>query len=269
MNTKGRAFSGLLRTALRQQLQYRSAMMAGVVTQIAFGLIYTMVYQAFFREGQGRADLTLMQTVSYVWLSQGTYRMMPWSGLRDIEAMMRDGRIAFELTRPRDLFGMWYARAMALRTAPLLVNLPLVLAAALLMPGEFALRLPIEFLPLGALSLLLAMLLTSAVTVALTGSYFWTISGQGINRIVPMLGNLLAGNVVPLGLFPAGVRQVLRALPFASMLDAPLRILVGGKSPAGAGTGRFADGLADRAAGAGALRDPCRCAQMRRAGRLS
>ena len=69
--------------------------------------------------------------------------MMPWSGLRDIEAMMRDGRIAFELTRPRDLFGMWYARAMALRTAPLLVNLPLVLAAALLMPGEFALRLPI------------------------------------------------------------------------------------------------------------------------------
>ena len=167
MNTKGRAFSGLLRTALRQQLQYRSAMMAGVVTQIAFGLIYIMVYQAFFREGQGRADLTLMQTVSYVWLSQGTYRMMPWSGLRDIEAMMRDGRIAFELTRPRDLFGMWYARAMALRTAPLLVNLPLVLAAALLMPGEFALRLPIEFLPLGALSLLLAMLLTSAVTVAL------------------------------------------------------------------------------------------------------
>ena len=154
MNTKGRAFSGLLRTALRQQLQYRSAMMACVVTQIAFGLIYIMVYQAFFREGQGRADLTLMQTVSYVWLSQGTYRMMPWSGLRDIEAMMRDGRIAFELTRPRDLFGMWYARAMALRTAPLLVNLPLVLAAALLMPGEFALRLPIEFLPLGALSLL-------------------------------------------------------------------------------------------------------------------
>ena len=219
MNTKGRAFSGLLRTALRQQLRYRSAMMAGVVTQIAFGLIYIMVYQAFFREGQGRADLTLMQTVSYVWLSQGTYRMMPWSGLRDIEAMMRDGRIAFELTRPRDLFGMWYARAMALRTTPLLVNLPLVLAAALLMPGEFALRLPIEFLPLGALSLLLAMLLTSAVTVALTGSYFWTISGQGINRIVPMLGNLLAGNVVPLGLFPAGIRQVLRALPFASMLD--------------------------------------------------
>ena len=45
--------------------------------------------------------------------------------------------------------------------------------------------------------------------------------------VLTLLGNLLAGNVVPLGLFPAGIRQVLRALPFASMLDAPLRILVG------------------------------------------
>ena len=33
---------------------------------------------------------------------------------------------------PRDLFGMWYARAMALRTAPLLVNLPLILSGILI-----------------------------------------------------------------------------------------------------------------------------------------
>lgn len=73
--------------------------------------------------------------MGYVWLSQGTYRMMPWSGLRDIDAMMRDGRIAFELARPRDLFSMWYGRAMSLHLAPLLINLPLVLLAALLLPG--------------------------------------------------------------------------------------------------------------------------------------
>ncbi len=114
---------------------------------------------------------------------------------------------------------MWYARAMALRNRA--VGQPCRWCwRRAADAGEFALRLPIEFLPLGALSLLLAML-TSAVTVALTGSYFWTISGQGINCIVPMLGNLLAGNVVPLGLFPAGIRQVLRALPFCVDVDAP------------------------------------------------
>lgn len=221
-----RAFVSMARTALRQQMQYRAAALAGVATQVVFAWIYIMVYQAFYREGAG-ADLTLKQAISYVWIAQGTYRMMPWSGLRPIEEMMRDGRIAFELTRPRDLYGMWMGRAMALRTAPLLINLPIVLAVGLIMPRDMRLVMELRLLPLGALSLLMGMLLSSAMTVLLTGTYFWTVSGQGINRIVPMVGSLLAGNILPLGFFPEGVRAFLRALPFAGMLDAPLRILVG------------------------------------------
>ncbi len=223
-----RAFAAMTKTALRQQMQYRSAALAGVFTQIIFGLIYVMVYQAFFDLGvSGNADLTMTQAVSYVWISQATYRMMPWSGVRDIESMMRDGRIAFELARPRDLYGLWYGRAMALRTSPLLINFPIVTVIALLLPGDLKLVFDLGMLPVGALSLLLAMLVSSAMTTALTGTYFWTISGQGINRIVPMLGALLAGNILPLGMFPEGVRSVLRLLPFASMLDAPLRMLTG------------------------------------------
>lgn len=222
-----RAFLALARTALRQQMQYRAAALAGVATQLAFGFLLASVYQAFYAGGAGEADLTLAQAVSYVWLSQGTYRMMPWSGLRDIDAMMRDGRIAFELARPRALFSMWYGRALSLRTSPLLINLPLLLVISLLLPGDFRLRLALPMLPLGALSLLLGMLNSAAVTTLLTGTYFWTISGQGINRIAPMIGSFLAGNIIPLGLLPAALRQALRLLPFAAMLDAPLRILVG------------------------------------------
>ena len=202
-----RAFLALARTALRQQMQYRSAALAGVATQLAFGFLLASVYQAFYAGGSGQGDLTLAQTVGYVWLSQGTYRMMPWSGLRDIDAMMRDGRIAFELARPRDLFSMWYGRAMSLRTAPLLINLPLVLLAALLLPGDFRLRLALPMLPLGALSLLLGMLVSAAMTTILTGTYFWTVSGQGINRFLPMIGSFLAGNILPLGLLPAGLHR--------------------------------------------------------------
>ena len=129
-----RAFFSMVKTALRQQLQYRSAMLAGVFTQLVFGLILIMVYTAFYDNGYSvMGGMALGQAVSYVWLSQGTYRMMPWSGIKDVEAMMRDGRIAFELARPLDLYNMWFARSMAMRTAPLLTNLPLVLLAACLM----------------------------------------------------------------------------------------------------------------------------------------
>lgn len=223
-----RAFFSMVKTALRQQLQYRSAMLAGVFTQVIFGLIYIMVYTAFFDNGKSvMGGMTLGQAVSYVWLSQGTYRMMPWSGVKDVEAMMRDGRIAFELARPMNVYDMWFARSMAMRTAPLLTNLPIVLLAACLMPKGLRLTLDPAWLPLGALSLLLGMLVSASMTAILTGTYFWTISGQGINRILPMVGSFCAGNILPLAFFPEGVRFVLRMLPFASMLDAPLRILVG------------------------------------------
>ena len=38
-----RAFFSMVKTALWQQLQYRSAMLAGVFTLVIFGLIYIMV----------------------------------------------------------------------------------------------------------------------------------------------------------------------------------------------------------------------------------
>ena len=52
-------------------------------------------------------------------------------------------------------------------------------------------------LPLGALSLLLGMLVSAAMTTILTGTYFWTVSGQGINRFLPMIGSFLAGDILP------------------------------------------------------------------------
>ena len=168
-----RAFFSMVKTALRQQLQYRSAMLAGVFTQVIFGLIYIMVYTAFYDNGKSvMGGMALGQAVSYVWLSQGTYRMMPWSGVKDVEAMMRDGRIAFELARPMNVYDMWFARSMAMRTAPLLTNLPIVLLAACLMPEGLRLTLDPAWIPLGALSLMLGMLVSASMTAILTGTYF-------------------------------------------------------------------------------------------------
>ncbi len=223
-----KAFFAMVKTALRQQMQYRSAMLAGVFTQLVFGLIYIMVFLAFYRGGNTDSGMTAAQAVSYVWISQATYRMMPWSGIREIDAMMRDGRIAFELARPQDIYGLWFARSMAMRTAPLLLNTPVLLTIALtLMPKDMRLVLDVPMLPLGVLSLTLGMLVSAAMTTILTGTYFWTISGAGINKFLPMIGSFCAGNILPLAFFPEAVQMVMRALPFASMLDAPLRILVG------------------------------------------
>ena len=220
----------MLRTSLRQQLQYRSAMLAGMFTQLMFGLIYIMVYMAYYEYGMGTPGMTLAQAVGYTWLNQACLRMMSLSGLNDVEDMMRDGRIAFELTRPTGLQQLWFARSMGKRLAPFFINGPLLMLIAFAMPGKMRLVLDVQLLPLGVLSLILAVLVSASVTVLLTETMFWTVSGEGINKLVPMIATVCSGSLLPLEFFPDVLRDVLRALPFAAISDAPLRILVGAAS---------------------------------------
>jgi len=220
----------MLRTSLRQQLQYRSAMLAGMFTQLMFGLIYIMVYMAYYEYGMGTPGMTLAQALGYTWLNQACLRMMSLSGLNDVEDMMRDGRIAFELTRPTGLQHLWFARSMGKRIAPFFINVPLIMLIAFLMPQNMRLVLDVQLLPLGVLSLVLAVLVSASVTVLLTETMFWTVSGEGINKLVPMIATVCSGSLLPLEFFPDVLRDVLRALPFAAISDAPLRILVGAAS---------------------------------------
>ena len=148
MNT----FCSLLKTALRQQLQYRSAMLAGMLTQLVFAFIYIMVYIAYYTYAPAAAQgMTLAQAVSYTWINQACLQMMSLSGLNEVQEMMRDGRIAFELARPADLHGMWYARALAVRLAPFALNAPLTILIGLVMPREMRLVFALEYLPVGLL----------------------------------------------------------------------------------------------------------------------
>ena len=51
-------------------LQYRTAAFAGVLTQFAFGLLYILLFRAFYAQGNVPENFTLDQMTSYIWLQQ-------------------------------------------------------------------------------------------------------------------------------------------------------------------------------------------------------
>ena len=54
-------------------LQYRSAALAGLSTQFFFGLVFIMVYHAFYTSGSGKLPMEYSALVSYLWLGQAFY----------------------------------------------------------------------------------------------------------------------------------------------------------------------------------------------------
>jgi len=225
-----RPLLAVLRAQFFNLLQYRGAAVGGLITQLFFGLIFTMVYEAVYAGTKAPHALSLAQVVTYVWLNQALFSMQPWNPDAEIRQMMRTGAVAYELTRPCPLFGLWFARAIALRSAPMLLRaIPLLTLAYLF----FGLQLPASAASAGwwAVSVTAALVLSSAITVVLNCSLFWTLSGEGVVMLMPALVMAFSGQNLPLPLFPDWMQPFLNWQPFRGLLDVPARIYSGAITP--------------------------------------
>ena len=56
-------------------LQYRKAALAGIATQFFFGLVYIMVYLAFYESSTNNGLMEINELVSYLWLNQAFFAL--------------------------------------------------------------------------------------------------------------------------------------------------------------------------------------------------
>jgi ABC-2 type transport system permease protein len=229
-----RPYLAIVGARFRTLLQYRAAALAGAGTQALFGLVRLMVLEAFYRSTAAPQPLGFGQVVAYIWLGQITFTLQPYNLDRDVRALVRTGTVAYELVRPVDLYGFWYARAVAWRTAPMLLRtLPMLVLALVLLPlaglGEWALPPPASAAA-GALWLVAlagALAVSAAITTLMSISLLWTISGEGVAILLASVVSLFSGMIIPLPLFPDWAQPLLKMLPFAGLMDLPARIYTG------------------------------------------
>ena len=233
------AYGSLFVARFALLLQYRAAALAGVATQLFWGFVKVMVLEAFFIQSTTAQPITVHEAIGYVWLGQAfLVAIVPWSGDRDIQALIRSGAIGYDLLRPTDLYSFWFTRALAMRTAPIILRaVPLLCITMLLFPvvglSGWSLAPPsVAALVAFCCSLIGAILLSATLTMLLTVSMMWTLSGEGVNSIFPTLIIIFSGMIVPLPLFPEWIKPLLNALPFSGLLDHPFRLFVGNLPPA-------------------------------------
>jgi ABC-2 type transport system permease protein len=237
-----KAYWSIVTTRFRVLLQYRGAAVAGVFTQAFFGLVRLMILEAFYRAGTSTPSLRFDQAVGYVWLGQGMLAFFPWNTDREVKDLVRSGAVAYELCRPLDLYNLWFSRALALRTAPVLLRMvPMLIFAGVLLPvlglGSWRLQPPPSFAA-GAMWLATvagALLLSCALTNLMNISLLWTISELGVTRLLATGTTLFGGLIIPLPLFPDWAQPLLWAMPFAGTMDLPGRVFTGHIAAANAG----------------------------------
>ena len=221
-----RAYLSVFRMRLKMETQYRGAMIGGIVCQMFFGIVLVALYRALF--ASKAQAMPIEQVTTYVWLQQAFFRMMVATD-PDLYDKIKTGNISYDLCRPVDMYWFYYIRISAQKLMGSLMRGIPMMAVAFLLPKGWGMVLldsvPGLLIGLAALSLgLLCMCALENITMAFS---MLTLDPKGMAGLLNLLMVTFSGNILPLTLFPDSWQKIITALPYAQLLDAPIRLYTG------------------------------------------
>ncbi|NIK75233.1 ABC-2 type transport system permease protein [Paenibacillus castaneae] len=225
-----KAYVSVFKLRLYHGLQYRAAALAGIATQFFFGFIFIMVYEAFYSQSTAAFPISLSQLITYVWLQQAFLAfVMLWFRDNELFQLITSGNVAYELCRPSGIYGLWYAKLLAQRLSSALLRSMPILVIAYILPKPYGMPLPhnsVSFL-LFVLTLLLGLLMMVSLSMLMYISVFITLSPAGSLLMFAVIGEFLAGMVIPVPLMPTWLQNIVYVLPFRWAADFPFRVYSG------------------------------------------
>lgn len=211
--------------SFRRATIYRSAFIAGMLTNAFFGALRCFVYQAVYREGGSVAGFTLSDAISYTWATQSLISIGGgWISL-EIAATISSGAVVSDLARPWNFYGYWLSRLLGERLFYVLArgSLTYLIGVAL-----FDARLPSLAAALAfSVALILALLVSIAFLFIVNLTAFWLIDISGVALLANVVLSFFSGFVLPLAFFPPLLARIAAVLPFQAITGLPAQVFLG------------------------------------------
>src|SRR2546427_1655967 len=137
-----RFYIEVARTAFRRQLIYRWSNLAGLLTNIFFGAIFSYLIIALYHARPVTAGYNVHDILRYTWLVQAMVMVVLPFGWYDLMLVIRSGEVVSDLSKPCDFYWYWFSREAGRNLYYLLFRgLPTYLAGMLLFgfgaPGDW------------------------------------------------------------------------------------------------------------------------------------
>ncbi|MBS1039746.1 ABC transporter permease [Gluconobacter cerinus] len=222
-------------------LRYRLAVLAGLVAQMWFGAISLMAYAAVYHHAPGvDAPMTLRQAMTYTWIQQSLFTLLPLGCLPAIGEAAKSGAIVYDLLRPVDLWNWWLSASLARLLGNAIPRAVLLAAvagplAALVGLNGWSLAPPASLWAamLALCSFILGAFISASIVMWWNIITARTLSPLGTYAVGTPLAVLLSGMLLPLPLYPDWARELLLFQPFAGISDIPIRLYMGMAIPGG------------------------------------
>ena len=225
---KLKKYLALTRAGIIETLQFRLSFVVMVIGNLLYLIVVYFLWDAIYESAGTDVvnGMTFTDTLIYLVLATALFNFMEMYAVWEIGRNIQSGKIVLDLLKPMEyrkyLFwsfsGSFIAKFM-------LTFLPTFIAVALVTHGAIPMGKNLLYF---VLSVVMAVSINYSIDFIVGTICLYTESIWGINIMKQVIVLLLSGATIPLAFFPDTLRTVVNYLPFQSIYNAPLTLLLDG-----------------------------------------
>jgi ABC-2 type transport system permease protein len=222
-----RLYFELAKKSFQRQVAYRTATLAGLITNMFFGVLRASILIAVYNaQTSSVPDYSVRDAITYTGMTQAFIGAVALWGWFDMIKSIKSGEVASDLARPYDYYNFWLAQDLGRGLYQLFTRGALGMVIFIVFFGA-AVPTSLEQWSLFALSTLLALLLSFSWRFLASSIAFWTTDAVGWMRIASFGILLPTGFMIPLAFMPAWLQALCYLTPFPGMMNTPVDIYLG------------------------------------------
>ena len=221
-----RLFFEICLKSFQRHLVYRAATLAGLVTNLFFGMLRASVLVALYGSRTMVNGLSVQDAIAYAGLTQAIIGFISLFSWYELSNSVYTGSVSMDLVKPLGYYQFWLAQDLGRALVQLFLRgLPLMLIYGLV----YNISLPstlIQWLALTA-TLILAWMISFSWRFLLNLTSFWVVNATGILRLGFVISWFLSGFIMPLRYFPDWFVSLCNLTPFPHIINSVSEIFLG------------------------------------------
>jgi ABC-2 type transport system permease protein len=221
-----RKYLTLTRAGIIEALQFRLSAIVMVIGNLLYLIVVYFLWKAIYASAGTDIvnGMTFADTLIYLVLATALYGFMEMYAVWEIGRAIQSGKIVLDLLKPIEYrsYLFWsYSGSFVVNFFS--TFLPTFIAVCLVTHGAVPLGFNLIYV---ALSVVMAVIINYSIDFMVGTICLFTESIWGINIMKQVVVLLLSGATIPLAFFPDNLRTVVHFLPFQSIYNAPLSLLL-------------------------------------------
>ena len=216
----------LTRAGIIESLQFRLSMLVMFVGNLLYLTVVYFLWKSIYASAGTDVvnGMTFSDTLIYLVLATALYNFMEMYAVWEIGRAIQSGKIVLDLLKPMEYRSyLFWSYSGSFVTNFIATFLPTFLIVCIVTHGAVPLGINLLFF---VISVIMAICINYSIDFIVGTICLFTESIWGINIMKQVIVLLLSGATIPLAFFPDKLRAVVEMLPFQSIYNAPLSILL-------------------------------------------